>query len=227
MNRDLIVEVSLPTLVLSLVILVFSVLFLYKRLFVLRKARSSTIDITGVVQSGKTALFYKLTENENPETVSSITQNSAEVNLFDGKYRLIDFPGHARLRPELLGQLRKSSPGVVVVVVDGMERASVKETGELMFELMTIENLGSPMVIAVSKSDLDNYRSPGVVAAEIEREIDAVRKSREAEGVYLGVYGENFKLSKHCPFEIRLCGFSSKGEMKGLLAAIGKSVNCK
>jgi signal recognition particle receptor subunit beta len=225
-NSDFIVQLPLPALVVSLLIVLFSALFLYSRLFSSKLQTTRTILLTGTSGAGKTALFYKLTQNTPPLTVTSMAPNSADLTIANTNFRVLDFPGHSRLRPELLAILVRTPPRVVVLVVDGADRGRITDTAELLFDLFVSENLRSTVIIAVSKADAANFRAAGIVAAELEREIDALRKIREADGLFLGVLGENFKLAKHAPVSVRLCAFSTTEEsgLKALVAALTKSL---
>jgi signal recognition particle receptor subunit beta len=173
--------------------------------------------------SGKTSLFYKLSEDAVVGTVTSTAANVADISIPAGNFRLLDYPGHPRLRPELLQSLRRSPARVAVLVVDGADRGRVKEAAEILSDLFYAEFFRAPVVIAVSKSDAANFRSPGVVAAELEREVDAIRSAREADGLFLGVSGENFKLAKHAPVPVRLCAFAL-ADLKALHVALSKAL---
>lgn len=226
MFQDILFEVSFPSLITFLFITLITLFFIYKSLFSSKSSSSRSILLTGPSLSGKTSLFYRLSESSFVETVSSLTPNTSSLFLSGSQLQLLDYPGHPRLRPELLRLISRSPPRVLILVIDGSDKSRVKEASELLFDFFALENFRSPIILAISKSDISNFRSAGVVAAEIEREIDAIRHSRQADGIYIGIQGESFKLAKHSPVPVRLCAFSSTAAdgCKALLAALSKSL---
>ena len=96
------------------------------RLLLGRRQRSSLL-LVGSSCAGKTALFSRLTDGGSDEqgslgaTTPSMAENVAALRLGRGVTRLVDLPGHPRLRSRLDGYAADARG--LVFVVDGREGA--------------------------------------------------------------------------------------------------------
>ena len=88
--------------------------FLWKK----KSQKRTDLLLTGLCESGKTLLFSQLLHNVASETFTSISENIGEyVAEGSGKsLRVIDIPGHERLRGRFFDQYKKTAKGIVFVV---------------------------------------------------------------------------------------------------------------
>jgi len=197
-----------------------------KGLFTKRRGRGQLALILGQCGAGKTAMFYRMRDQEEVQSVSSLKaqRDTFKIQVGEGSdevlgpLEVVDYPGHARLRTkaaELLPQAR-----CIVYVVDSEDKQRLKDVAEHLYELLTdpeVNELHTPILLACNKSDLSTARTEKFIVEEIEREMEQMRVSRTAalEGQdsaesYLGVDGEKFKLLEHAPCPVSTCRISSK-----------------
>jgi ferrous iron transport protein B len=139
------------------------------------------LALVGVPNSGKTALFNRLTgSRQKVANYAGVTVERKE-GAFVGpsrrrQYRVLDLPGSYSLTPTtldeaitrdfLLGRLAgESAPEIVVCVVDA---TNLRLNLRLVLEL---RDLGVPMVVALNMSDLARDRGFRLDRARLEQEL--------------------------------------------------------
>jgi len=192
----------------------------------LRRTRGNMTLILGQCGSGKTALFFRLRDREDVQSVSSLSphRDSFSLKIGDaeeqtlGPLEVMDFPGHLRFRSRAAELVKEAR--CIVYVVDSEDKPRLKDVAEHFYELLTnqdVLDLHTPILLACNKCDLSSARSEKAIVDEIEREIEQMRVSRAAtlEGQdqadsYLGIDGQKFKLLEHSPCPIQTCRISVK-----------------
>ncbi|KAK9099697.1 hypothetical protein Scep_023127 [Stephania cephalantha] len=199
------IYVAVGVLVLTLII------FLSIRLF--KRTKSNTIILAGLSGSGKTILFYQLRDGSSHQgTVTSMEPNEgtfvlhseSDKPLQKGKIkpvRIVDVPGHARLRPKLDDYLPQA--GGVVFVVDALDfLPNCRAAAEYLYDILTnarVVKKKIPVVILCNKTDKVTAHTKEFIRKQLEKEIDKLRASRTAissadisSEFTLGVNGEAF-----------------------------------
>jgi len=147
---------------------------------------AATVDafqlaLIGVPNSGKTALFNRLTgSRQKVANYAGVTVERKE-GMFVGpsrerSYRVLDLPGAYSLTPTtldeaitrdlLLGRLSgETAPRFIVCVADA---TNLRLNLRLVLEL---KDIGIPMIVALNMSDLARSRGFDVDAAALEREL--------------------------------------------------------
>ncbi|VDD76213.1 unnamed protein product [Mesocestoides corti] len=117
-------------------------------------SRKSTVLITGICDSGKTALFVMLVHKKNAMTFTSLAPNTEDYKLKTRSSRtlkIVDVPGLEKLRFEL------------IFVVDSSKiQALLKDTAEYLFNLMTDGILArnrTPFLILCNKNDVPGAKN--------------------------------------------------------------------
>ena len=149
-------------------------------------ANASALDpmrlaLVGVPNSGKTALFNRLTgSRQKVANYAGVTVERKEGSFIGPsrrrQYRVLDLPGSYSLTPTtldeaitrdfLLGRLAgEAAPEFVVCVVDA---TNLKLNLRLALEL---RDLGVPMVVALNMSDLARGRGFQIDRARLEKEL--------------------------------------------------------
>jgi len=182
-----------------------------------KRARGQLTLVLGQCGAGKTALFFRLRELAEVQTVSSLKplrdtmqiKESADGEAI-GSIEVMDYPGHPRLRGKLVEHLKEAR--CIIYVVDSENKAQLKDVAEHLYELMTlpiVNELHIPIMLALNKIDLPGARTEKFIVDELDREIEIMRASRgvalegqDSADSYLGVDGEKFKILEHapCPF---------------------------
>ena len=102
------------------------VLFLWKK----RRQFRTSVLLTGLCDSGKTALFTRLVYGEGKETFTSIKENVGTHKTVKGDLKLVDVPGHERLRNKFFDQYKNVAKGIVYVVDSATVQKDVRDVAE-------------------------------------------------------------------------------------------------
>jgi len=188
----------------------------------------------GLCSTGKSALFGLLSSGNFPSTVTSMKANDSTIRIagtsLKNPMRVVDYPGHDRLREGLL-KLLPSVAGVIFMVDANADDETLKKSADLLYALFTdkfLYNNEIPFHIACNKSEMITSKSVEHIQTIIEEELNAVRSSRTAapgqeeqeNQVYLGIEKEKLSLSQ-LPFPVTFSTCSVKnGNTKEILKFI-------
>lgn len=156
------------------------------------KKRGDTVLLVGPCNGGKTTLFHRLKGSATClGTVASMQENEGwcqvrnDKDLVVGSVRVLDLPGHPRLRSKLEQYLKDAS--AVVLIIDSADITPNKtEAAEDLFEVLThpvVARRRVPVLLACNKADLETQaHSVEFCRRTIEKQLDAMRKTRLALG---------------------------------------------
>ncbi|KEP53863.1 signal recognition particle receptor subunit beta [Rhizoctonia solani 123E] len=178
--------------------LVMAILIAFIFSFTRRRPSSkrTSVLILGPIDSGKTAVHSTLAFGRALPTHTSIQANSTLYTTAHGRtLRLVDIPGHPRLRDQFTDHLEDTA--AVVFVVDS---ASIARNGAVVAEhlhsvLRAISTLPASqtapsLLIHAHKSDLvQKQQAISRVTAVLERELEK-RRAAQAGGVGVEGLGE-------------------------------------
>lgn len=102
------------------------ILFLWKR----KSFVKSDILLTGLCESGKTVLFGQILHSKVAETFTSIAENIGDYKSDNAVARLVDIPGHERLRLRFFDQYKSTSKGIVYVVDSVTVQKDIRDVAE-------------------------------------------------------------------------------------------------
>lgn len=151
--------------------------------------RLPTFVIAGPSESGKTALFTLLTSDSVRPSVKSLEPNIAPdfkipiaTKTFTG--RLIEFPGHLKLRSKLFETLQNSSniKGLIFVVDATVDPKELTSTAEFLFEILQVTERfpnGVDILLACNKSESFTARPPLKIRSALEKEIEKIIVRRQ------------------------------------------------
>jgi len=149
--------------------------------------RGDTLLLLGESNSGKTSLFYQLRDGKVPETVNSMKELDSKISLELGSetknVKIVDFPGHRRLRPRLTTFYGRAA--AIIFVIDSLTVSTeLTHIAEFLFDLLTNREIAAcspPMLIACNKSDLPAIKSPEKIRVILEKELNALKKTRSVQ----------------------------------------------
>lgn len=193
------IQISLITVLLGLVV---TILISFLQNLDTKKGNKSkyskpTFLIIGPNNSGKTALFFKLTDNEKEfiPTVSSIEPNSKNIRLpfsnpkVGSTFQLIDYPGHPKYE-KLLSKLMneditlKNIRGIIYVIdssSNAINEDTVKLISKQLFTMLSFTEKKKPsgvdMLFAVNKQDLFDSKPIHKVRDMLELEMTKLIKN--------------------------------------------------
>jgi len=194
------------------VVLVFAALLIVLVTFVLhvrasRKEKGDTILLLGECGSGKTQLFLQLIHKKTWPTFTSMKEGEGKYTVdLPGKERIIrvvDFPGHQRLRARIPGFL--GTTAVIVFVIDAVD-LNIRIIAEHLYDLLVnviVNKREIPFLIFCNKMDVVTAQASTTIQADLEKELNELRRTRQAalqehgskdqrEIIYLGVEGKPF-----------------------------------
>ncbi|KAG0491692.1 hypothetical protein HPP92_004733 [Vanilla planifolia] len=178
------------------------------------RSKANTIVFAGLSGSGKTILFYQLRDGSPHQgTVTSMEPNDETFVLHSelekkGKIkpvRVVDVPGHSRLRTKL-DEFLPVAAGLIFVV-DALDfLPNCRVVAEYLYDILTMASVVKkkiPVLILCNKTDKVTAHSKEFVRKQLEKEIDKLRTSRTAISAAdvttefaLGVPGESFSFSQ-------------------------------
>lgn len=135
--------------------------------------------------------------------------------------KVVDFPGHHRLREELISSL--GTAGALVFVVDAVNiKNETRPVAQFLYDIFTnvdVNKASLPILVACNKQDIVTATRPSEVQALLERELDQLRSTRAStpmqegtqrgEEIFLGIEGEKFNMA-HLPLQVAFVDCSAK-----------------
>lgn len=155
-------------------------------------SKSNVVLLVGPCNAGKTTLFYALRDGTTHlGTVASMQENEDWCQIKNvagkvvGSVRLVDIPGHPRLR--FKSEQYLTDAAAVVLLVDAADITPHKtEAAEELFEVLThaaVVRRRTPILVACNKMDLETQaHSVDFIRRTLEKQLDTMRKTRLSLG---------------------------------------------
>ncbi|CAE6495616.1 unnamed protein product [Rhizoctonia solani] len=178
--------------------LVLAVLIAFIFSFTKRRpsSRGTSVLILGPTDAGKTAVYSTLAFGRAIPTHTSIQSNSTLYTTSHGRtLRLVDVPGHPRLRDQFTDHLEDTAAVVFVVDSSSVARNGAAVAEHLHSVLRALSTLPASraapqLLIHAHKSDLvQKNQAISRVTAVLERELEK-RRAAQAGGVGVEGLGE-------------------------------------
>jgi len=102
-------------------------------IFVILRRRSTgrkDFLLTGLSESGKSAIFMQLLHGKFPVTFTSIKENVGDYQVGNSSVRLVDIPGHYRVRDKCLELYKHRAKGIVFVVDSVTAQKDIRDVAE-------------------------------------------------------------------------------------------------
>lgn len=101
-------------------------------LLFLKRRRLSRKDIliTGLCESGKTLTWTQFLLSEERETFTSMKENIGGIQMEKGMFRLVDIPGHERLRSKFFDQYKVTTRILVYMVDSSTIQKDIRDVAE-------------------------------------------------------------------------------------------------
>lgn len=166
-------------LALAVTLLVVIITYLLTRKF---KKSTNVVLLTGLSDSGKTAIFSKIIFNKPKNSVTSLKENEATVKEFN--LTIIDLPGADRLRNNYWEQYRTKAHHVIFVIDSSTVEAKLRDLGEYLYMLLsdkTLHNNKIQFSIACNKQDLEGANKVEQIKPILEKELNAIKKTRSGQ----------------------------------------------
>jgi len=187
------------------------------------KSGRDTVLLLGLCDSGKTLLFSLLSAKRWVKTQTSIQENVgryASTREKSGKsFKVVDLPGHERLRAKYLYKHKDGARGIIFMVDSVNFSREVRGAAEFLYDVFANKTMLKNKVsilIACNKQDVPTAKSCTVIKSQLEKELNALRKTRSAALLGLDDYassknqdigksGQDFEFSHMHPIKVAFC----------------------
>lgn len=108
-------------------------LHLFPAIFVILRKKSSArrdVLLTGISEAGKTALFMQVLYDKFPETFTSMSENVGTYKKGNLSSRLIDIPGHYRVRDKSFEKYKRTAKGIAFVLDSVTIQKEIRDVAE-------------------------------------------------------------------------------------------------
>nr|CAB3266578.1 signal recognition particle receptor subunit beta [Phallusia mammillata] len=209
-------ENLLPIFVAVVVIILSAVIW---RLVSGGKSRKSAVLLLGISQCGKSQLFSFLTSGLVKDTQISLKENEAPYIPNEKKktiLTMVDIPGQESIRSRFFDNHKSNALGILFVIDSEAFQKTIKDVAEFLFQILTdktVHKSAPTLCIACNKQDLLMAKSKRVIQAQLEKELNTVRKTQSAaltstsgggnESVFLGEKGKDFQFQQLTKFKVQ------------------------
>ncbi|CAH1969580.1 unnamed protein product [Acanthoscelides obtectus] len=168
------------------IVITLVILWLYKRQKSLRKS----IVFTGLCDSGKTLTFSQLIYNKYVQTHTSTKENVGTYVVNNEVLRIIDIPGHERLRDKFFDLYKDTVKGIVYIVDSNTIQQDLRDAAEYLYNIMidpVIQKNQPSLLILCNKQDQTFAKGGSAIKSMFEKELNTLRttKSSQLESVDL------------------------------------------
>lgn len=193
------------------------------------------ILLTGLCESGKTLTWTQFILSEDRETYTSVKENVGGISMEKGNFRLVDIPGHERLRNKFFDQFKASARLLVFTVDSSTLQKDVRDVADFLYTVLADKAVATtPIIIACNKQDSAMAKGSTVIKTLLEKELNLVRQTRTnqlqsvdnsvSNVVFLGRQGKDFEfaqLQQHVEFVE--CSAKTR-DLEGLQGLIKKMI---
>ncbi|KAL3861876.1 hypothetical protein ACJMK2_007890 [Sinanodonta woodiana] len=194
--------------------------------FIRRGNKRSGVLILGTCDAGKTLLFSRLVNKVYKQSYTSIAPNTGDYNIpnTNKTLRIIDLPGHERLRLQNLSSYKDLARAIIFVVDSSAIQKEVKEVAEYLYTLLSDNAISTncpPFLIACNKQDLTLAKGLKVIQSQLEKEMNTLRVTRSAalqgqdgagnNNTFLGKRNKDFAFSDLKPLKVDFAECSAQG----------------
>jgi len=163
---------------------IFTLLLLIITYFLTKRFRKqpNVVLLTGLSDSGKTAIFSKIVFNKYKHSVTSLKEN--EVTLDEFNLKLIDLPGADRLRNRYWNQYKARARQVIFMLDSTTVESKIRDLGEYLYTLLSdgvFNKTGVKLTIACNKQDLEGAMKKEMVSVLLEKELNAIKETKSGQ----------------------------------------------
>ncbi|KAG8301046.1 hypothetical protein J6590_061473 [Homalodisca vitripennis] len=161
------------------------------------------------------------------------------VELFFGYLRVIDIPGHERVRFKFFDQYKAIARGIIFVIDATTIQKEIRDAAELLYTILTdaaIVSAAPRVLVLCNKQDQTLAKGSQVVKSLLEKELNLLRSTKASqlssiEGstaqVTLGTPDKEFQFAQLAPISVEFaegCAFNSTPETQAELKSVHKWV---
>lgn len=187
-----------------IVLLTIAAFFLWKR----RRGARRGVLLMGLSDCGKTLIFSRILHSRFVHTFTSVKENVGDFLTNKDALKLIDIPGHERVRVKFFDQYKNTARGIVYVVDSVTLQKDIRDVAEFLYNLLTdpvvVSNCPSFLVVC-NKQDQTMAKGSIVIKKLLEKELNTLRTTKSSQLESISESGERTiflgKESKDFEFE--------------------------
>jgi len=215
-------NLSINVLVAVLVGILTAVILLY--LWKKSRVNRRGICLVGLCESGKTLIYNHLIYDKAVETYTSMKENIGSLEIKNKRpLKLIDIPGHERVRQQFFDTHKSSARGIIFVIDSNSFMKDIRDVAQYLYNILTDSLVSSnrPAVLVLcNKQDHTLAKGQKVIQLQLEKEMNVLRTTQvnqletvENEGkssnVFLGREGKDFEFEDLKNMNIEFCDSSA------------------
>ncbi|OXU27447.1 hypothetical protein TSAR_002486, partial [Trichomalopsis sarcophagae] len=178
-------------------------------LFALWRRRTSVghnVLLTGLCDAGKTLIYARLMHTKYVQTHTSVKENIGDALEYNSSVKIVDIPGHERLRYKYFDKYKNSAKGLVFIIDSSTIQKDIRDAAEYLYTLLSDPSLSRniPVLILCNKQDHTLAKGSNVIKTLLEKEMNLLRVTKTSQleatdasssNVYLGKTGKDFEFS--------------------------------
>lgn len=179
-------EQDFSKILIAVLVIILTIIFFvfYQR----RKSVRRAILFTGLCDTGKTLLYARLVHKKFIQTQTSIRENIGDYVTSNGMVRIVDIPGHERVRNKFFDKYKPITRAIVYVIDSVTIQKEVRDVAEYLYNIITdslILTNAPAILILCNKQDLPLSKGSNVIKSILEKEMNTLRvtKSSQLESV--------------------------------------------
>uniref|UniRef100_A0A6A7FR48 Signal recognition particle receptor subunit beta n=2 Tax=Hirondellea gigas TaxID=1518452 RepID=A0A6A7FR48_9CRUS len=162
------------------IVIGFIILYVLTRRVAKRVGRGRNIVLVGGCEAGKTALLYTLTAGTMPLTVTSFKENIASYDTGKKKVKMVDVPGHERVRGTVFDRYKEDARAIVFLLDSATLHTNVRDVAEQLFSVLSdtaVQAACCPVAVLCNKQDLELAKAAPIIERALQKEIDVLRET--------------------------------------------------
>nr|CAI5845575.1 unnamed protein product [Callosobruchus analis] len=162
------------------IVITLVIIWVYKRQKSLRKS----IIFTGLCDSGKTLTFSQLVHNKHVQTHTSIKENIGTYVANNETLKIIDIPGHERLRDKFFDQYKNTVKGIVYIVDSNTIQQDIRDAAEYLYNILidpAIQRNQPSLLILCNKQDQTFSKGGSAIKSMFEKELNTLRTTKSSQ----------------------------------------------
>jgi len=174
------------------------------------------ICLMGLCESGKTLIFNQLVFGKAVETYTSMKENTSSIEVKNKKgLKIIDIPGHERVRQQFFDSYKSSARGLVFVIDSNTFMKDIRDVAEYLYHILSdsvVSKCRPAVLVLCNKQDHTLAKGHKVIQAQLEKEMNVLRTTQVNQleavsddgksNVFLGREGKDFEFDDLKSFKI-------------------------
>ncbi|XP_077289028.1 signal recognition particle receptor beta [Arctopsyche grandis] len=199
---------TLQLIISTIVFLVATCILIWIRFF--RQQSRRCVLLTGLSDSGKTLIFARLLHSHFVHTHTSIKENIGEYAIGKTPLKIVDVPGHERVRSQLFDKYKNDARGIVFILDSVTIQKEIRDVAEYLYNILSdsvILRNHAHFLILCNKQDQALAKGCHVIKTLLEKEINLLRKTKSSQlqsvdpshsstNVFLGKKEKDFDFSQ-------------------------------